>query len=180
MLNNISALATEGFDLAIRHTQTPPDTHVALPLCRTRTLLVASREYLERRGTPTEPHMLADQECLYYLRQGQPVWHFVPRNAAPDHPRTTVPIVGVFSANNSEALREAALCGLGITLLPDFSAQAGLRDGSLVEVMSDWESTGAFASHLFAIRPYSAHVPRAVSVFTAWLRETFAEGFVAD
>ncbi|AOE60260.1 LysR family transcriptional regulator [Pseudomonas corrugata] len=180
MLNNISALATEGFDLAIRHTQTPPDTHVALPLCRTRTLLVASREYLERRGTPTEPHMLVDQDCLYYLRQGQPVWHFVPRNAAPDHPRTTVPVVGVFSANNSEALREAALCGLGITLLPDFSAQAALRDGTLVEVMPDWESTGAFASHLYAIRPYSAHVPRAVSVFTAWLRETFAEGFVAD
>ncbi|CDF92149.1 MULTISPECIES: LysR family transcriptional regulator [unclassified Pseudomonas] len=180
MSDNISALAMEGFDLAIRHTQTPPDTHVAWPLCRTRTVLVATREYLERRGTPTEPHMLVDQDCLYYPRQDQPAWHFVPRHAASDHPRITVPVTGVFSANNSEALREAALCGLGIALLPDFSAQAALRDGKLVEVMPEWESTGAFASHLFAIRPYSAHVPRAVSVFTAWLRETFAQGFVAD
>jgi len=178
MSDNISALAMEGFDLAIRHTQTPPDTHVAWPLCRTRTLLVASREYLQRRGVPTEPRMLVDQDCLYYPRQDQPAWHFVPRGAAADHPRTTVPVTGVFCANNSEALREAALCGLGIALLPDFSAQAALRDDRLVEVMPDWESTGAFASHLFAIRPYSAHVPRAVGVFIAWLREAFAAGFV--
>jgi len=180
MSDNINALAMEGFDLAIRHTESPPDTHVAWPLCRTRTLLVASRAYLRRRGSPTEPHMLVDQDCLYYPRQDQPAWHFVPRGAAANHPRITVPVTGVFSANNSEALREAAVSGLGIALLPDFSAQDALRSGKLVEVMPDWESTGAFASHLFAIRPYSAHVPRAVSVFIAWLRETFSESFAPD
>jgi len=124
--------------------------------------------------------MLVDQDCLYYPRQDQPAWHFVPRGAAANHPRITVPVTGVFSANNSEALREAAVSGLGIALLPDFSAQDALRSGKLVEVMPDWESTGAFASHLFAIRPYSAHVPRAVSVFIAWLRETFSESFAPD
>ena len=91
--------------------------------------------------------------------------------------RITVPVAGPFGANNSEALREAALAGLGIALLPDFSAQAALRAGKLVEVLPDWQAVGTFSDHIYAIRPYASHVPRAVSVFVAWLREALAEGF---
>ena len=40
-----------------------------------------------------------------------------------------MPVSGHFAANNSEALREAAMTGAGIALLPDFSAQAELRKG---------------------------------------------------
>ncbi|MFS2168483.1 LysR substrate-binding domain-containing protein, partial [Variovorax sp. Varisp62] len=53
--DRLSSLAMEGFDLAIRHTAAPPDTHVAWTLCETRSVLVASRAYLRRRGTPREP-----------------------------------------------------------------------------------------------------------------------------
>lgn len=177
--DQLSALALEGFDLAIRHTAAPPDTHVAWPLCDTRTLLVASRAYLRKHGVPTDPDSLAAHNCLYYPRQEQPAWHFVKRGAPPGSARITVPVRGVFAANNSEALRETAQAGLGIALLPDFSAQAALREGRLVEVMPDWEPVGAFGENLFAIRPYAAHVPRAVSVFVEWLREAFADGFSA-
>ena len=72
-------------------------------------------------------------------------------------------VSGSLAANNSEALRDAALSGLGIALLPDFTAQASLHAGKLVQVLPDWKPVGAFAEHLYAIRPYSAHVPRAVS-----------------
>ena len=48
-------LAQEGFDLAIRHCQAPPDTHVAWVLCPSRSLLVASSDYLRRHGTPAHP-----------------------------------------------------------------------------------------------------------------------------
>ena len=50
--DRLSSLATEGFDLAIRHAASVPDTHVAWQLCATRSLLVASRAYLRRRGAP--------------------------------------------------------------------------------------------------------------------------------
>ena len=42
-----------------------------------------------------------------------------------------VTVTGPFSANNSEALRDAALDDMGIALLPDFTAQAAVRAGSL-------------------------------------------------
>lgn len=179
--DRLNALAVEGFDLAIRHTAAPPDTHVAWPVCATRSLLVASRDYLRRRGTPTLPEDLARHDCLHYPRaQDTPTWHFTQaaegRRKAPLQ-RITVPVTGPFSANNSEALRDAALSGLGIALLPDFSAQSALKSGKLVEVLAGWESVGTFSPQIYAIRPYASHVPRAVSAFVAWLREALAEGF---
>jgi len=179
MSDRLSSLATEGFDLAIRHTAAPPDTHVAWTLCHTRSVLVASRAYLRRRGTPAAPADLAQHDCLHYPRaQETPAWHFEPnRPRAGGSARLTVPVAGCFGANNSEALRDAAIAGLGIALLPDFSAQAALRAGKLVEVLPDWTPVGNFSDKLYAIRPYASHVPRAVSLFVAWLRTALAEGF---
>lgn len=178
--DRLCSLATEGFDLAIRHTAAPPDTHVAWPLCATRSVLVASRDYLRRHGHPATPQDLAQHPCLHYPRaQDTPPWHFLPpegrRKAA--RQRVTVPVSGPFCANNSEALRDAAIAGLGIALVPDFSAQAALRSGQLVEVLEDWASVGSFSPQIYAIRPYASHVPRAVSAFVVWLRGALAAGF---
>ena len=51
-------LTNEGFDLAIRHTSTPPETHVAWTLCETQSVLVATRAYLSRMGSPQQPQEL--------------------------------------------------------------------------------------------------------------------------
>jgi DNA-binding transcriptional LysR family regulator len=170
-------LAQEGFDLAIRHTHAPPETHVAWALCETRSLLVASRAYLRRRGMPTQPSELSGHDCLHYLRPGDAAaWQLAPADGGAE---ITVPVAGPFAANNSEALREAALRGLGIALLPDFSAQAALREGKLVAVLPGWRPVGSFGEHLYAIRPYSPHVPRAVQALVGWLREALAAGFEA-
>lgn len=172
-------LAQEGFDLAIRHTATPPETHVAWRLCSTRSVLVASRAYLRRRGAPGLPADLSTHDCLHYLRAGDaPAWQLVSQAAAGPATKVTVPVAGCIAANNSEALREAALSGLGIALLPDFSAQAALKAGRLVQVLPGWAPEGSFAEHIYALRPYSPHVPRAVQALVAHLRATLREGFV--
>jgi DNA-binding transcriptional LysR family regulator len=184
MSDRLSGLATEGFDLAIRHTARPPDTHVAWTLCHTHSVLVASKAYLRRAGTPQTPADLQAHNCLHYLRaQETPTWTLAHVNARSKtkgkDTRVTVPVTGQLAANNSEALREAALTGLGIALLPDFSAQAALQQGKLVQVLPDWMPVGAFAEQLYAIRPYSPHVPRAVTAFVDYLRLTLAQGFAA-
>jgi DNA-binding transcriptional LysR family regulator len=177
--DRLSSMATEGFDLAIRHTAAPPDTHVAWTLCATRSVLVANRSYLKRHGNPATPHTLVGHNCLHYPRaHDAPVWSFEPLMGEAE--RVTIPVSGSLSANNSEALRDAALAGIGIALLPDFSAQEGLRSGKLIEVLPDWKPVGAFAQQLYAIRPYSAHVPRAVTAFVGYLREALAPGFGTD
>jgi DNA-binding transcriptional LysR family regulator len=162
--DRLASLATEGFDLAIRHSAEAPDTHVAWKLCSTHSVIAATRAYLRKRGTPATPEDLAAHDCLFYPRKaaGAPV---------------TLPVNGPFCANNSETLRDAALDDLGIALLPDFTAQAAVRAGKLVEVLPEWRVTGAFAEQLYVLRPYASHVPRAVSLFVSYLRDSFAGGF---
>jgi DNA-binding transcriptional LysR family regulator len=176
--DHLSSLATEGFDLAIRHTANPPDTHVAWTLCSTRSVLVATKAYLRRHGSPENPADLAAHNCLHYPRsQETPAWTLMPLRPRQGLERATVQVSGSLAANNSEALRDAALSGLGIALLPDFTAQDSLRTGKLIQVLPEWKPVGAFAEQLYAIRPYSAHQPRAVAVFVAFLREAFSAGF---
>ena len=178
--DRLVAMAQEGFDVALRHTAAPPDTHVAWPLCTTRSWLVASRAYLRRAGTPATPQDLAAHDCLHYLRPGEtPAWSFEPDAgvARAARGRVSIAVRGVFAANNSEALREAALAGLGIALLPDFSAQAAVQSGKLQLVLPQWKPVGAFGEHLYAIRPYSPVVPRAVQAFIGYWRTALEDGF---
>ena len=178
MSDRLSALATEGFDLAIRHIASPPDTHVAWALCRTEAVLVATRAYLRRKGMPQSPWDLQTHNCLHYPRtHDTPAWTLEARDETKSTERMTVPVAGNFAANNSEALREAALSGAGIALMPDFSAQAALRKGLLVTVLPKWKHIGGYADTIYAIRPYTAHVPRAVAALVDSLRKGLAKGF---
>ncbi len=173
--DRLCSLAREGFDLALRHTSTPPDTHVAWALCATQACLVASPAYVQQRGLPEQPADLAEHAALHYPRPGEPaLWHLEPAGGGA---RVSVKVKGPLAANNSEALREAALAGLGIALLPDFSAHTELAQGRLQRVLPQWRVADAYGSHLWALRPYAPRVPLAVQALVTWLRESFQAGF---
>jgi DNA-binding transcriptional LysR family regulator len=177
--DRLSSIASEGFDLAIRHSAQAPETHVAWKLCETRSVIVATRAYLKRRGIPASPTDLSSHDCLFYPRaMGAGIWSFERKSArkASTGP-VAVTVNGPLSANNSEALRDAALDDMGIALLPDFTAQTAVRSGKLIVLLPDWRPVGAFAEQLYVVRPYTPHVPRAVALFVSYLRETFTEGF---
>lgn len=174
--DHLASLATEGFDLAIRHVGGVPDTHVASLICETRSVLAATPEYLSTHGTPRTPADLDGHNCLHYLRRsGGATWSF--ESPARDK-RVAVPVRGSFTANNSEVLREAAAGSVGIALLPDFSAREALRLGTLVEVLPGWRVVGDYAERLYAVRPYTPRVPLTVTSFVQYLRQAIpaAEG----
>ncbi len=169
-------LAQEGFDLAIRHTSQPPDTHVAFKLCASRALLLASPDYLARAGHPQHPAELVQHRCLAYLRPGPAHWFFERREGVPAE-RLRVPVQGVLRAGNSEVLREAALAGLGLALLPDFSASASVREGRLMEVLPGWRAVGFFGDAIYAVHPWSSHTPQGVRLLIEHLRASMGDGF---
>jgi DNA-binding transcriptional LysR family regulator len=176
--DRLTSIASEGFDLAIRHSANVPDTHVAGKLCDTRSVIVATHAYLERRGTPRAPADLAQHDCLYYPRPvGSGVWSFEKVGRRNEKSRVNVTVNGPVSANNSEVLRDAALEHLGIALLPDFTAQSALQAGKLSVLLNTWRPVGAFASQLHVVRPHGVQVARAVKCFTDFLRQAFRDGF---
>jgi DNA-binding transcriptional LysR family regulator len=176
--DRLANLPQEGFDLAIRHTQAPPETHVAWQLCASRSLLVASADYLQRHGAPQHPGDLAGHACLMYLRDtaGQG-WSFE-RGTGRKAERVVVAVDGPLKANNSEVLREAVLAGVGVGLLPDFSAAGQLGPRQLVPVLPAWRPLGFFGDGIYAIRPWAPQVPRAVQCLVDHLRRSFAKGFL--
>lgn len=172
-------LANEGFDLAIRHTNAPPETHVAWVLCETRSILLASPEYLARRGVPTHPSELTTHDCLLYLGNHAGSWTFVRSRKKKSDEKVGVTISGSLKANNSEVLRDALLAGLGIGLLPDFSLTPSPPTGHppLVQVLPDWQVQGFFGERIYALRPWSPQVPKAVQCLVKHLRDSFALRF---
>ena len=178
MSDRLRSLGKEGFDLAIRHADAVPETHVAWPLCKTETLLVATPGYLRRTPALKDPADLRLHNCLHYPRANEsPAWTFQPRAGRASVTPVTVQVSGSLAANNSESLRDAALSGLGIAQLPDFTAQSHLQSGKLQLVLPKWRSVRAFAAQLHLVRPYTPHVPRAVALLVTHLRHSFADGF---
>jgi DNA-binding transcriptional LysR family regulator len=177
--DRLATLAHEGYDLAVRHTSAPPDNHVAWRLCGSRSLLVASAAYLKRHGTPEHPGELAQHACLAYLRAGPTVWQFE-RAARGGPERLNVTVQGPLRAGNSEVLRDAAVSGLGIALVPDFSAVAALRARRLRVVLPAWRPVGAFGDAIYALHPWSPTTPKAVQALVAHLKQGFGTGFPID
>jgi len=88
-------------------------------------------------------------------------------------------VQGPLRASNSEVLRDAALSGLGIALLPDFSAAAALRAKRLRVLMAAWKPVGVFGDAIYAMHPWSPTTPKAVRALVAHLRTHLAAGFDA-
>ncbi len=106
------------------------------------------------------PKISRHHQCLTYPRGPQrPQWTFASRQS-PDA-RVTINVQGPFATNNSESLRDAVLAGLGVALLPDFSAREAIGRGLVQELLPAWQPVEVFADRLYVIRPlYSARVAR--------------------
>ncbi len=176
--DRVVTLTHEGFDLAIRHTSAPPENHVAWRLCASRSMLVASSAYLKRYGAPQHPSELERHACLAYLRPGLATWQFE-RATRSEPERVSVNVQGPFRAGNSEVLRDAALGGLGLALLPDFSAVAAVQSRRLRQVLPVWQPIGFFGDAIYAMHPWSPRTPKAVQALVAHFREALASGFVS-
>jgi DNA-binding transcriptional LysR family regulator len=93
--------------------------------------VVASPDYLARKGTPTTPADLAQHDILLYSNEA---WRF--RTASGWE---TARITPVLRTNSGDMLRVAAEAGLGLCLLPSFIAAPGIESGALVPVLRDCE-----------------------------------------
>lgn len=175
MNDELVSLARDGFDLALRHVETPPDLYVAHELCPTRTLLVASPSYVAAHGEPADPRDLVDHRHLLYPRQQKTAtWSFDRVGSRGSKGRTTVAVQPYFVVNNSEVLRDMACAGVGIALLPDFSAEDALSSGELLHLLPNWRPVGSFGRKIFVLRPYLPNTPRAVKTLLHYLVQKFS------
>ena len=163
-------LVTAGFDLAIRIGALDDSSLVARRLAPNRRVLVASPDYLKRRGAPNVPADLADHDCLVLTgAQGrQDEWRMGDGQGG----EIRVRVQGRMESNFGELLRDAAVAGMGIALHSTWHVAEDIRAGRLVEVLPDYPlvTTG-----VWAVMPQRRLVPPRVRVFVEFLAERFGE-----
>lgn len=159
----------EGFDLAVRIAEPREDTTlVDLRICEVGRVMCASPDYLTAHGRPSHPAELQTHRCLHYgnLPSGT-LW----RLAGPKG-NVGVHVNNVLCSNNGEVLRDAAVKGLGITMVPTFIVGEDLQTGRLVTILNDFHPPQLV---LTAIYPPTRYLSAKIRLFTDFLIERFGK-----
>lgn len=142
----------EGVDVTVRIAQLSDSSLMARKLAPAKRVLVASPGYLEAHGRPLHPDDLEKHRCLNYghtttLQR----WQLTQAGET-----IYVPIHSVLCANNGDVLRDMAILGHGITLLPTFLVGPDIADGRLQELLPEYPPTDLAIYALYAPSRYLA------------------------
>lgn len=125
------------FDAGVRLGNTIDKDMIAVPIGPPlRMAVVASPAYFAEHPVPKTPHDLTTLRCINQRMPtsgGLYVWDFARRGK-----QIKVRVDGPLIFNTSPPQVDAALAGLGITLLPEDELAPQLQDGRLVRVLEDW------------------------------------------
>src|SRR5258708_28877450 len=157
-------MVQEGFDVTIRIADPPASSLIARKIVPAPRVLCASPTYLKQRGMPKHPKDLRDHACLTYghLATGTQ-WKLTGKDG--DH---WLQVPWTLCTNNAEVLRDAAVKGRGVALLPTFIAGDDLQRGALRQGLSPYRAP---ALSLCAVSPPTPHLSLKVPLLIAFLVE---------
>ncbi len=160
-------LMQEGFDLAIRIASLPDSSFIARRLAPIQTVMCASPAYLKRRGAPASPTELIDHQCLVYsLIRDFETWNLY------DSKNTLLAakLRPYLKSSNGEFLRDAAIDGLGIVLIPSFLVYKEIERGDLIPLLTEYKQRQLAA---YAVYPQTRHLSQRVRAFVDFLIQRF-------
>jgi DNA-binding transcriptional LysR family regulator len=156
-----------GYDVTLRIADLESSSLIARKILAIDRAICAAPDYLEEHGTPKHPNELRSHALLTYgfLLTGNQ-WKLT----SPDGDHWVQP-EWTLCANNAEVLRDAAIAGRGIALLPTFIAGDALREGALQRFLEGYQAPPL---HLYAIYPPTRHLAVKVRLFIDFLVERFS------
>jgi DNA-binding transcriptional LysR family regulator len=169
MDDRVVSLVEGGFDVGIRIGELENSSLIAKKLADCKSVLCASPEYLEKHGTPSNPEDLSHHNCINYsLFQGGAEWTFYK-----DSKKLKLEPKGNFIVNNSDAISEVLLNGLGICQMPTFIVAEHLKSQRLITFMDEY----ALPKHaIYAVYPERKHLPEKVRVFIEFISHKLGDG----
>ncbi len=162
-------MVEQGIDVAIRMGRLVDSTLGSRYLGLNPWSVVASPDYLARRGQPLSPADMVSHDALIISTvQNDSRWHFNGVNGD----MLTVLLKGPMRSNNKSALSLAACAGLGIAALPTYVVYESLESGALVKLLNGWTLP---TQEIHAVYPSPLMVPAKVSGFIEWLQEQLSD-----
>jgi DNA-binding transcriptional LysR family regulator len=142
----------EGVDVTVRIGALADSSLIARKLAPAHRVLVASPDYLARHGEPQTPQDLARHHCLNYGHvTAMQHWELTTGEET-----IAVPITSYLCSNNGDVLREAAVKGNGIALLPTFIVGEDITSGRLRVVLASHAPMSLAIYALYAPNRYLA------------------------
>jgi DNA-binding transcriptional LysR family regulator len=169
-------LLDEGYDVAlVLATDLPDSGFVSQRLTGAFSIACASPAYLERHGVPKIPADLANHACLQMLTPVSPPaqWQF----SGPDGETTLDLSRAAFQVNVAEALAVAVSEGMGVGLLPIYSAISWLRSGKLVWILPEFKSQEI---NIYAMYPSRQYLDAKIRTWVELLREQLPATLAGD
>lgn len=167
-------LVREGVDCVIRSGSLGDSTLIARRLAAMPQVICASPDYLAQAGTPRHPEELANHQTVKFFSAGGATDDTL--DLIVDGKAREFPVGGWISVNDAGSYAMCALRGCGLIQVPRYHFENALRQGQLVEVLSEWPSPEMPVSALY---PHRRHLSPRVRVFIDWIGEIYAEKFGA-
>lgn len=149
-------LVGQGLDLALRVAPLADSELVARRIAPNPRVMCASPAYLRQHGQPATLADLEQHQCI--LLQAVPRWPFVIDGSIQRRR-----VNGRISTSSVDAVRAAAVQGLGIAMLAWWDVFQHLQDGSLVQI--SLEDAAMEQLSIWAVMPTRRYVPARVKVF---------------
>jgi DNA-binding transcriptional LysR family regulator len=157
---------SEGIDVGLRLGLLADSTAVARRIGAWPRMLIASPAYLEKAGVPRTPADLAAHSVIAGPSRPGPSWIF-----SRDGKATSVRVDGRLTASVNEVSTAAAVAGLGLVSMASIGCRRELEQGSLVQVLADWDM-GSVEMH--AVFPGGKAAKPSAKSFAAFLVAEFA------
>ncbi len=157
-----------GYDLAFRIGSLPDSGLQARKITPIKHAICASPSYLKRQGMPTTPKELATHKIVKYGNwplAGMPLLD----STGQQH---LVNMDACLTANNGDAMKQIALSGHGIVMLPTFIVWDALAKGDLVPILENYSLA---TMHAYAVYPSTRYLPRKVRSLIDFLVERFGD-----
>lgn len=161
-------LVEEGFDLAIRIANLKDSSLQARKISSVRHVLVASPDYLSRKGVPHRPDALKQHEILSYGYARSFLWVIADAQGV-EH---QLKLSSKMASNNGDFLAKMSVSGHGISMLPTFLTWKSLAAGELVAVLPECSLLGLTA---FAVYPRNRFLPQRARLFIDFILERFGD-----
>lgn len=124
-------MAEGGFDVAIRNADLKDSSLNAKKLATDRRIICVSPEYLVHHGGPMTPDDLKHHRCINQI--GFETWIF----KTPEGLKH-IKVKGNIRVDHAEAVRDAAMDGLGIAMCAEWLIYDQIKTGALIEVLADF------------------------------------------
>lgn len=161
-------IVEEGFDIAFRIADLKDSTMQARRIAPVRHILAASPQYLERVGTPSEVEQLKEHEVLKYASSSFMNWRLIET----DGKNHSLHLSSRLIANNGDFLRDMAIAGHGIVMLPTFIVWQAIAMGDLVRVLPEYSGPTIDA---YAVYPQTRFLARRSRLLVDFLAGRFGE-----